>query len=94
MVVYRSACLPLVRAWNERQAARMPILFSPTIAAAIASRHWFLWARCPACRCTCDVDLRGLDRHPDAAVKGSKRSRETMELSRKRLRNSEGKQPA
>ena len=58
----------LIGAWNERQAARMPMLFSPTIAAAIASRHWFLWARCPACRCTGDVDLRGLDRHPDAAV--------------------------
>ena len=58
----------LISAWNERQAARMPILFSPTIGAAIASRHWFLWARCPACRCTGDVDLRALDRHPDAAV--------------------------
>ena len=26
------------------------------------------WMRCPACRCTGDVDLRGLNRHPDAAV--------------------------
>ena len=58
----------LIGAWNERQAARMPMLFSPTIGAAIASRHWFLWARCPACRRTGDVDLRGLDRHSDAAV--------------------------
>ena len=44
----------------------MPMLFSPTIGAA--SRHWFLWARRPACRCTGDFDLRTLDRHPDAAV--------------------------
>jgi hypothetical protein len=58
----------LIRAWNERQAARMPMLFSPTVGAAITSRYWFLWARCPACRCTGDVDLRRLDRHPDAAV--------------------------
>jgi hypothetical protein len=32
----------LVVAWNERQAERMPMLFSPTIGAATASRHWFL----------------------------------------------------
>jgi len=31
-------------------------------------RHWYLWARCPACRMTSGVDLRTLDRHPDAAV--------------------------
>jgi hypothetical protein len=41
---------PLIAAWNERQAKRMPMLFSPTIGAAIAAGHWFLWFRCPACR--------------------------------------------
>ena len=58
----------LIGAWNERQAKRMPMLFSPTIGAAIKAGYWFLWARCPACRATGDVDLRSLDRHPDAAV--------------------------
>jgi hypothetical protein len=58
----------LIAAWNERQAKRMPMLFSPTIGAAIAVRHWFLWVRCPACRTINAVDLRTLDRHPDAAV--------------------------
>lgn len=58
----------LVAAWNERQAKRMPMLFSPTIGAAIAARHWFLWVRCPACRTTNAIDLRLLDRHPDAAI--------------------------
>src|SRR6266852_8107987 len=58
----------LIGAWNERQAKRMPMLFSPTIGAAIASRHWFLWMRCPACRTTNAIDLRTLDRHRDAAV--------------------------
>jgi hypothetical protein len=42
----------LVAVWNERQAKRMPMLFSPTIGAAIAGGYWFLWARCPACRIT------------------------------------------
>ena len=58
----------LVTAWNERQARRMPMLFSPTIGAAITARYWFLRARCPACSTTGDVDLRTLDWHPDAAV--------------------------
>jgi hypothetical protein len=58
----------LIAAWNERQAERMPMLFSPTIGAAIAARYWFLWVRCPACRSTSSIDLRKLDRHPDAAV--------------------------
>jgi hypothetical protein len=58
----------LIAAWNERQAKRMPMLFSPTIGAAIAARHWFLWVRCPACRSISSIDLRKLDRHPDAAV--------------------------
>jgi hypothetical protein len=58
----------LITAWNERQAKRMPMLFSPTIGAAIAAGYWFLWVRCPACRTTNAIDLRALDRHRDAAV--------------------------
>ena len=58
----------LIAAWNERQAKRMPMLFSPTIGAAIAAGNWFLWVRCPACRTTNAIDLRTLDRHRDAAV--------------------------
>src|SRR5271163_3817858 len=53
----------LIGAWNERQARQMPMLFSPTIGAAIAARYWFLWVRCPACRTTSRIDLRTLDRH-------------------------------
>ena len=58
----------LITVWNERQAKRMPMLFSPTIEAAITAGYWFLWARCPACRTTGDVDLRRLDWHRGAAV--------------------------
>jgi hypothetical protein len=58
----------LVVAWNEHPAKRMPMLFSPTIGAAITAGHWFLRARCPACRTTGDVDLRPLDWHRSAAV--------------------------
>jgi len=53
-----------VTAWNERQAMRMPMLFSPTICAAITTGCWIQRARCPACRTTGDVDLRALDWQP------------------------------
>ena len=58
----------LIADWNERQEKRMPMLFSPTIGAAIAARHWFLWVCCPACRTINAIDLRTLDRHGDAAI--------------------------
>jgi hypothetical protein len=58
----------LIAAWNERQEKRMPMLFSPTIGAAIAAHYWFLWVRCPTCRTINAIDLRTLDRHRDAAA--------------------------
>ena len=58
----------LIAAWNERQAKRAPMLFSPTIGAAVAARFWFLWVRCRACRTIQAIDLRRLDRHREAAV--------------------------
>src|ERR1700739_1557499 len=50
----------LIAAWNERQAKQMPMIFSPTIGAAIAAGFWFLWVRCPGCRTTNTIDLRTL----------------------------------
>jgi len=58
----------LIAVWNERQAKRMPMIFSPTIGAAVTAGYWFVWVCCPACRNTNAIDLRTLDRHPDAAV--------------------------
>ena len=37
----------LITAWNERQEKRMPMLFSPTIGAAITAGFWFLWVPVP-----------------------------------------------
>ena len=58
----------LVAVWNERQKQQMPMLFSPTIGAAVAAGYWFLWVRCPACRTINAIDLRTLDRHHDGAI--------------------------
>jgi hypothetical protein len=57
----------LITVWNARQAAHMPMLFSPTIDATATAGYWFLRARCPACRTTGDVDLRKLGWHRSAA---------------------------
>ena len=57
----------LIAAWNERQALRASMIFSPTIGAATKAGYWFLWIRCPACRTINAIDLRTLDRHHDAA---------------------------
>jgi hypothetical protein len=62
----RADALRFVTEWNERQAQLAPRLFSPTIGAAIAAQHWYLWVRCPGC--TQSVDLRRLDWHPDTMV--------------------------
>jgi hypothetical protein len=35
----------LIEVWNARQAAHMPMLFSPTIEAAITAGYWFLRTR-------------------------------------------------
>jgi hypothetical protein len=58
----------LIAAWNGRQVRRMPLLFAPTIGAALATRYYFLWVYCPACRTMRDIDFRTLDRHRDATV--------------------------
>jgi beta-phosphoglucomutase-like phosphatase (HAD superfamily) len=55
----------LIAAWNERQANRMPMLFSPTIGAAVRAGYWFLWVRCPACRTINAIDLRASGRCRD-----------------------------
>ena len=58
----------LIAAWNERQAIGAPMIFSPTIGAAIRAGYCFLWVRCPACRTINAINLRMLDRHADAAM--------------------------
>jgi hypothetical protein len=57
-----------VAIWNEHQALHASMIFSPTIGAAIRAGYWFLWVHCPACRTINAIDLRTLDRHPNAAV--------------------------
>jgi hypothetical protein len=61
----------LISVWNERQAKRMPMLFSPTIGAAIAAGYWFLRARCrfvvPRAMSTCGRSI-GTAAHPQPRI--------------------------
>jgi hypothetical protein len=57
----------LIAAWNERQALRAPMIFSPTIGAAIRAGYWAVG---PLSSLPNDQRDRfaQLDRHRDAAV--------------------------
>jgi len=59
-----------VAVWNERQARRMPMLFSPTIGAAPPSPPVIGSYGCAAGRAgpSTPIDLRTLDRHHNAAI--------------------------
>ena len=43
----RVDALRFVTEWNERHDQRAPLLFSPTIGAAVAAQHWYLWSAVP-----------------------------------------------
>jgi hypothetical protein len=58
----------MIAVWNERQARHLPMLFAPTIAAALGTRHHFVWVHCRGCRSVRDVDLRMINCDRDAAV--------------------------
>jgi len=60
----------VIAVWNDRQARHVPMLFAPTIGAALSTRHHFLWVHCRGCRTVRDIDLRMLDCDRDSAVTG------------------------
>jgi hypothetical protein len=53
---------------NARLAANVPIWTVPTIGAALTAARPWLAISCPGCGTITDIDLRTIDRHPDAAV--------------------------
>jgi hypothetical protein len=58
----------VIAAWNERIKAGYPMLFAPSIKAALAAEYFWLGIHCPGCHTVTEIDLRAVDRHPDAAV--------------------------
>jgi hypothetical protein len=60
----------IVAIWNARRAGGRALWFYPTIGAAIAAGLPWLSFSCPACGQWGSVDLRTLDRHPEASISG------------------------
>jgi hypothetical protein len=58
----------VVEIWNGRLAGGLELFFTPTIRAAIASRHPILSFYCPACEITGEIDLRKVDRHRSTPI--------------------------
>jgi len=56
----------VIETWNDKLAAGGPALFSPTFRAAGGYR--WLTVLCPGCGTVTDIDLAGIDRHPDASI--------------------------
>lgn len=54
----------LVTEFNIRLARRLPLLFTPTIGAALVSGHHWLQVHCAGCNVISDIDLRVVRREP------------------------------
>lgn len=58
----------LVNLWNNRVKRGARPSFWPTFGSVIAAGMPWLSVLCPACRQIADVDLRTIERHPDAPI--------------------------
>jgi hypothetical protein len=58
----------VIEAWNAKVAAGRRILSAPTFGAARLAGYRWLTVYCPGCGTVKDMDLAGIDRHPDASI--------------------------
>jgi hypothetical protein len=58
----------IVAIWNGRRAKGRELWFHLRIGAAIAAGQPWLTFICPACQQIGEIDLRSLDRHPNATI--------------------------
>jgi hypothetical protein len=58
----------LVATWNVRVIRHSPVWFFPTIRAALIARRFYFGCLCPGCGQRGSVDLRRVNRHPDASL--------------------------
>jgi len=64
----REEAARVVERWNAVAAAGKGALWSPTISTAILANMPWLDVFCPGCRTSCAIDLRSINRHPQATV--------------------------
>jgi hypothetical protein len=58
----------IVAIWNGRRAKGRELWFYLRIVAAIAAGHPWMTFLCPACQQIGEIDLRKIDRHPNATI--------------------------
>jgi hypothetical protein len=58
----------MVASWNGRRTQGSELWFHLRIGAAIAAGHPWLTFMCPACQQIGEIDLRRLDRRPNATT--------------------------
>ena len=61
--------LAIVRQFNARLCAKKTAWFWPTVSAALASKHHWLFIACDACNTVIDLDLTVKPRDPDAPIR-------------------------
>ena len=60
----RKQALAIIEAWNARLANNRPLLFSPTVGAALLAKHHWLIVVCDACGTVTDMDVSMKPRDP------------------------------
>jgi len=58
----------IIDLWDARRARGAEPLFHPTIGGAIRAGRPWLTCYCPGCGVVGEIDLRKIDRHPDASI--------------------------
>jgi len=58
----------VVATWNVHVIRHSTVWFYPTIRAALIARRFYLGCLCPGCGQRGSVDLRRINRHPDASL--------------------------
>ena len=58
----------VVATWNVRIIRHSTVWFFPTIRAALIARRFYTGCLCPGCGQRGSVDLRRINRHPDASL--------------------------
>ena len=58
----------VVATWNVHVIRHPTVWFFPTIRAALVARRFWLGCLCPGCGQRGSVDLRRINRHPDASL--------------------------
>ena len=64
----RADAVRIIEDWNRRIIEGRPMWSSPSLRAAMVAGYPWLDVWCPGCRTSRAIDIRAIDRHPEASV--------------------------